>query len=109
MPTTVVDLSPLMNLLLLMPVLLIFPLRLPLMDTDFMDTAVASSDLDMPTPSARDPLMLMPMPTTDMVWDMAMPTLAMLVILDMVDMLDTMVILDLLLMSTPPEPALPVW
>merc|ERR1712241_18411 len=49
------------------------------------------------------------MPTTDMVWDMAMPTLDMLVILDMVDMLDTMAILDLLLMPPLLEPALPVW
>merc|ERR1712083_688678 len=112
-PLLQVDLSLLMSLLSPMPVLLIFPLRPPLMDTDLMDTAVALSDLDMPTQSARDPPMLMPMPTMDMVSDTPtldiptsdtptsdMPTL---------DMLDTMVTPDLLLMPPLPEPALPVW
>merc|ERR1712083_604079 len=97
-PLLQVDLSLLMSLLSPMPVLLIFPLRPPLMDMDLMDTAVALSDLDMPTQSARDPPMLMPMPTMDMVSDT--PTL---------DMLDTMVTPDLLLMPPLPEPALPVW
>merc|ERR1719402_1560421 len=49
------------------------------------------------------------MPTTDMVWDIPtldIPTSDMPVILAM---LDTMVIPDLLLMPTLPEPALPVW
>merc|ERR1719402_738486 len=54
------------------------------------------------------------MPTTDMVWDIPtsdiptldIPTSDMPVILAM---LDTMVILDLLLMPTLPEPALLVW
>merc|ERR1712083_953259 len=107
-PLLQVDLSLLMSLLSPMPVLLIFPLRPPLMDTDLMDTAVALSDLDMPTQSARDPPMLMPMPTMDMVSDtptLDIPTLD----TPTSDMLDTMVTPDLLLMPTLPEPALPVW
>merc|ERR1719402_1012156 len=48
------------------------------------------------------------MPTMDMVWDtptLDIPTSD----IPTLDMLDTMVTPDLLLMPTPPEPALPVW